>query len=64
MTLHGIDELDGLLTKLRRTWPAVQVIEQQVVLRSIKSWGRLLDVDGRAIRTVAVDPWTDPGAKS
>jgi DNA-binding Lrp family transcriptional regulator len=55
--LHELDELDGVLTRLRGTWKAVQVLEQQVVLRPIKSWGRLLDEQGYAVRTVPVDPW-------
>jgi DNA-binding Lrp family transcriptional regulator len=55
--LHELEELDGVVTRLRETFPAVEVPEQQVILRSIKAWGRLLDERGRAVRTVPVDPW-------
>jgi DNA-binding Lrp family transcriptional regulator len=55
--LHDLDELDGLVTRLRATWPTLHVLEHQVILRSIKSWGRVLDEHGQAVRTVAVNPW-------
>ncbi|WP_405973544.1 Lrp/AsnC family transcriptional regulator [Streptomyces sp. NBC_00988] len=55
--LHDLPALDPLLRRIRSTWPAVEVTDRQVVLRPVKSWGRLLDTEGRAIDTVPVDPW-------
>ncbi|MEV6545327.1 Lrp/AsnC family transcriptional regulator [Streptomyces sp. NPDC051665] len=55
--LHDLPALDPLLRRIRTAWPSVEVTDRQVVLRPVKSWGRLLDTEGRAIDTVPVDPW-------
>jgi hypothetical protein len=37
--------------------PGVTVLDTRVVLRSVKSWGRLLGPDGHAREIVSVDLW-------
>lgn len=56
--LHELSRFEPLLRRVRTTWPAVEVEDRQVVLRSVKSWGRLLGPDGRAVDVVPVSPWT------
>jgi DNA-binding Lrp family transcriptional regulator len=55
--LHHLAEAEPLFDRIRAQWPRVQVPDQRVVLRRVKSWGRLLDRDDRAIDVVPVDPW-------
>ncbi|WP_210716742.1 Lrp/AsnC family transcriptional regulator [Amycolatopsis acididurans] len=53
--LHRLAELGDLLARLG---PGVAVTDQRVVLRPVKSWGRLLDPDGHATGLVPADPWS------
>jgi DNA-binding Lrp family transcriptional regulator len=55
--LHELQQLDRVVRRLRTTWPAAQLVEQRVVLRPVKIWGRLLDERGCAVGTVPVNPW-------
>lgn len=55
--LHQLAELGGLFERIRATLPGADVVEQRVVLRPVKSWGRLLGSDGRSAGLVPVDPW-------
>ncbi len=57
MQVHGLPELERTLARVRRTWNDVEIADRQVILRSVKSWGRLLDEDGYAIGVVPVNPW-------
>jgi DNA-binding Lrp family transcriptional regulator len=59
--LHDLQQLDGVTRRLRSTWRAVQLVEQRVILRPVKIWGRLLDEHGCAIGTVPVNPWAGSG---
>jgi DNA-binding Lrp family transcriptional regulator len=55
--LHQLDKLDEIIRNLVTTWPGTALVETHVILRSAKSWGRLLDDDGYAEAVVPVDPW-------
>ncbi|MEU2623110.1 Lrp/AsnC family transcriptional regulator [Streptomyces sp. NPDC007157] len=56
--LHDLQALEPLLRRIRTTRPGIEIDDRQTVLRSIKSWGRLLAPDGRAVDVVPVIPWT------
>lgn len=55
--VHQVADVTGLLARFARDVPSVDVIDHRLVLRAIKSWGRLLDERGRAVGAVPVDPW-------
>jgi hypothetical protein len=62
MQLHNVSDLDPVIRRLSADHPGVAVLDTRVVLRSVKSWGRLLGLDGRAQHVVPVDLWA-PVAK-
>ncbi|MCU1640140.1 MAG: putative transcriptional regulator, AsnC family [Nocardia sp.] len=55
--VHQIADLSEILDRIHRTFPAVLVADQRLVLRPCKSWGRMLDSDGHGHAVVPVDPW-------
>ena len=57
MQLHNVSDLDPVIDRLSAEHPGVAVLDTRVVLRSVKSWGRLLGLDGRAQDVVPVDLW-------
>jgi DNA-binding Lrp family transcriptional regulator len=57
MQLHNVSDLDPVIHRLSAEHPGVAVLDTRVVLRSLKSWGRLLGLDGRARNVVPVDLW-------
>jgi DNA-binding Lrp family transcriptional regulator len=57
MQLHHVSDLDPVIHRLSAEHPGVVVLDTRVVLRSLKSWGRLLGLDGRARDVVPVDLW-------
>jgi len=57
MQLHTVSDLDPVIHRLSAEHPGVAVLDTRVVLRSLKSWGRLLGLDGRARDVVPVDLW-------
>ena len=57
MQLHNVSDLDPVIHRLSTEHPGVAVLDARVVLRSVKSWGRLLGLDGRAQDVVPVDLW-------
>lgn len=57
MQLHNMSDLDPVIHRLSAEHPGVAVLDTRVVLRSVKSWGRLLGLDGRAQDVVPVDLW-------
>jgi DNA-binding Lrp family transcriptional regulator len=57
MQLHNVSDLDPVIHRLSAEHPGVTVLDTRVVLRSVKSWGRLLGLDGRAQDVVPVDLW-------
>ncbi len=61
MQLHQASALDGVLHRLLAEYPDVAVLDTRVVLRSVKSWGRLLGPEGRAREVVPVDLWARTG---
>lgn len=56
--LHRLAELCDLQVRLRSSLPSVTVVDERVILRPVKSWGRLLDRDGHMTGLVPADPWT------
>jgi hypothetical protein len=63
MQLHNVSDLDPVLRRLSADHPGVAALDTRVVLRCVKSWGRLLGLDGRAQDVVPVDLWA-PVAES
>ena len=57
MQLHHVSDLDPVIHRLSAEHPGVALLDTRVVLRSVKSWGRLLGLDGRAQDVVPVDLW-------
>jgi DNA-binding Lrp family transcriptional regulator len=57
MQLHNVTDLEPVIDRLSADHPGVAVLDTRVVLRSVKSWGRLLGLDGRAQDVVPVDLW-------
>ena len=57
MQLHHASALDAVISRLLAEYPGVAVLDTRVVLRSVKSWGRLLGPDGHAQEIVPVDLW-------
>jgi DNA-binding Lrp family transcriptional regulator len=57
MQLHELSVLDAVISRLLAEYPGVAVMDARVVLRSVKSWGRLLGPDGHAQQVVPVDLW-------
>jgi len=57
MQLHHASALGAVIHRLLGEFPGVAVLESRVVLRSVKSWGRLLGPEGRAQEVVPVDLW-------
>ncbi len=55
--VHRATDVSGILDRLDRMTPAVGVADHRLVLRAVKSWGRILDPTGRAVGVVPVDPW-------
>ncbi|HEY4024930.1 MAG TPA: Lrp/AsnC family transcriptional regulator [Candidatus Dormibacteraeota bacterium] len=60
--VHQLSDLGRILERLRTAFHAVRVCDQRVVLRPLKSWGRLLDPAGHATGVVPVDPWAPSAA--
>jgi DNA-binding Lrp family transcriptional regulator len=58
MQVHKLSSLDAMISRLSAEHPSVAVLDTRVVLRSVKSWGRLLGPDGRAREVVPVDLWS------
>jgi crotonobetainyl-CoA:carnitine CoA-transferase CaiB-like acyl-CoA transferase len=54
---HPHGSLLLVIRRLSAEHPGVAVLDTRVVLRSAKSWGRLLGLDGRAQDVVPVDLW-------
>ncbi len=61
MQLHQLTDLDGVIKQLVAEYPDVTVLDTRVVLRCVKSWGRLLGPDGRAREVVPVNLWAAAG---
>lgn len=55
--LHQLADLSRILDRVRARFPEAAIIDQRLILRAVKSWGRLLDLDGHAVDVVPVDPW-------
>jgi hypothetical protein len=57
MQLHKLSTLDAVIHRLLDEFPGAAVLDTRVVLRSVKSWGRLLGPDRHAQAIVPVDLW-------
>ncbi|MGW5111259.1 Lrp/AsnC family transcriptional regulator [Nocardia sp. NPDC004123] len=55
--VHRIADLSAILGRIGTTLTDAVVIDQRLVLRAFKSWGRLLDGSGHAVGVVPVNPW-------
>ena len=55
--LHGVADLHGLVTRLRREFPHAAIVDRQMVLRQVKLYGRVLDPVGRWASTTPLDLW-------
>nr|WP_196814621.1 Lrp/AsnC family transcriptional regulator [Nocardia sp. BMG111209] len=55
--VHRPTDIGAVLDLIRTIDADTTVAEQRLILRAVKSWGRLLDPEGRAIGLVPVDPW-------
>ncbi|MGE7438729.1 Lrp/AsnC family transcriptional regulator [Kitasatospora sp. NPDC001175] len=60
--LHQIGEVGRLRARLAEVDRGTVVVDESVVLRPVKSWGRLLGAAGHAVGVVPVDPWSAPFA--
>ncbi len=61
MQLHNVSDLDPVIHRLSAEHPVVSLLDSRVVLRSVKSWGRVLGLDGRVQHVVPVDRWAPVG---
>ncbi|MFQ6396157.1 Lrp/AsnC family transcriptional regulator [Nocardia sp. KC 131] len=59
--VHHVRNLCDILDQIRNDLPRVTVVDQQLILRPLKTWGRVLDVNGHAQGIVPVDPWASTG---
>ncbi|MBU3064969.1 Lrp/AsnC family transcriptional regulator [Nocardia sp. NEAU-G5] len=55
--VHRITDIGEVLDRIHHLAAEVGVVDQRLVLRAVKSWGRLLDSAGHAIDVAPVDPW-------
>jgi DNA-binding Lrp family transcriptional regulator len=55
--VHQLSDLAEILERIEATLPDTAVVDQRLVLRAFKSWGRVLDLEGHAVDVVPVDPW-------
>lgn len=55
--VHELGAVDDVIARLRQTFPGVTVLNTRALLRPVKSFGRLLDADGRARDVLPVNPW-------
>ncbi|WP_448616132.1 Lrp/AsnC family transcriptional regulator [Modestobacter sp. URMC 112] len=58
--LSSLEEVHRFEQDLVHQVPQADVVDRLVVLRTVKRMGRLLDPDGRATGTVAMDVWREP----
>ena len=55
--VHQIADLSAILERIDTALPDTTVVDQRLILRAFKSWGRLLDQNGHAVEVVPVNPW-------
>lgn len=60
LQLHRLNQVEPLFDRIRSALPAAVIADRRMVLRPMKSWGRVLDGGGRAVAVVPVDPWAEP----
>ncbi|MCX4094363.1 AsnC family transcriptional regulator [Nocardia sp. alder85J] len=55
--VHRLADITAVLDRIHATDHDITVADQRLILRAVKSWGRLLDPAGRTTGLVPVDPW-------
>ena len=60
LQLHEMTAVIGLLDRLSREFPGIAVVDTRLVIRPVKSWGRVLDSQWHASAVVPVDLWAGP----
>ncbi|MFE3054636.1 Lrp/AsnC family transcriptional regulator [Nocardia sp. NPDC059239] len=55
--VHRIADLSAILGRIGTALTDAVVLDQRLVLRAFKSWGRLLDGSGHTVGVVPVNPW-------
>ena len=65
--LHSAAEVHELERRMSHALPALRIQDRSVVLRVVKLLGRVLDAEGRSVRSVPLltdtEPGVDPGAE-
>lgn len=56
------EHLAEFVARFSAEFPAAQVVDRRAVVTLLKVHGRILDDQGRSVRTVDVDPWRGFGA--
>lgn len=57
--LRHVGHIHALEQDLLRQVPQLEIARQMIVLRTLKRMGRILDADGRAVRAVPMDYWSE-----
>jgi DNA-binding Lrp family transcriptional regulator len=57
LQLHRLADVQPLFDRICARLPAGVIADRRLVLRPVKSWGRLLDGQGRRTRVIPVDLW-------
>lgn len=60
LAAHSLHEVPSVEARLARDAPRLRVLDQSVVLHSVKRMGRILDAAGRSTRAVPIDIWASP----
>lgn len=58
LNAHTVQELPVIAAQLAEVAPRLSVVDQTLVLRSVKRSGRELDESGRSIRAIPMDIWS------
>lgn len=64
LQVHQISDLSEILGRITTSFTDTAVVDQRLILRAFKSWGRVLDLQGHAVHVVPVDPWAPIHADS
>jgi len=62
LQLHELTAVIGVIDRLGREFPGSSVVDTRLVIRPVKSWGRMLDDQWHASAVVPVDLWAAPGS--
>lgn len=62
--LHDLANADNILGRLSVEHGQVEVVDQRVITRMSKIYGRILDAKGKSVGLVPVDPWIRHATRS